>query len=154
MPEGPSTQHLRPLVPKPMPFMVFGTEDLRPLVPKTILLVEFGTENVTYWVLGPSGCVACADSLCCFPEGVDIVFFGRPFSNSWVNIVCVCVCGAAIGSPPYCSHRAAPGSEDPKVFVQGTPKFCDYRCLPRLGLRGFACFASGLQRLGSRGRRV
>ena len=37
LPKGPSTQYSRTLVPKAMPFMVFGTRVLK------------------YWVLGPSG---------------------------------------------------------------------------------------------------
>ena len=43
-PEGPSTQCLRILVPKTIPFMVFGTRVLK------------------YWVLGPSGFMMGTDS--------------------------------------------------------------------------------------------
>ena len=46
IPEGPSTHHLRTLVPNTIPLLVFGTRVLK------------------YWVLGPSGYLM-TDSLAC-----------------------------------------------------------------------------------------
>ena len=52
VPEGPSSQYFKTLVPNNIKGMVFGTRVL-----KYWVLMLFGTRVLKYWLLGPSGCL-------------------------------------------------------------------------------------------------
>ena len=55
IPEGPSSQYLRSLVPKTIPLMVFGTKVLKNCALGLCTFNGFGTRSLKYWVLGSSG---------------------------------------------------------------------------------------------------